>query len=722
MGSATAPVPHTGGRGRAARTVVARLLALLAIGLGAPAAAGQVPAPATTTPDAAAVPAPRPPACTGGRTALVLSGGGAKGLAHIGLLRALDSLGVRPDLVVGTSMGAIVGALYASGLSGATIDSLARTVPLARVLNTFEPRAPAELGRLQPLVTWEDGARGAGIQTTAVREPVVNALSSEALLRGNLLAQGDFDRLPIPFRAVATDLRDRSPVVLAGGDLAEAVRASFAIPLVFRPVPLNGRVLADGGLSANIPIAAARAAGATRVLVADVSERVAPDSADLTAVVAVADRLVNFLFLQPLDSLGPGDLYLRTDLARTASLDFAPAQVARIIAAGRVTADAGLPAAACLPYGPRREAPLPGRAGRVQVNDPAVARGLGLRPGDTLALAPLRERLRRFEDDPRVQALWLRPAPDSGGTVAFTPAVTRAPRRTGHVGLVYDSDLGGRLWLGSVDRGLAGTGATATLAAFLGERQREARADLRLPIGLRPMAPGPLGELRLAEEEIRQFDADGVEQPSLDTKEVTAFLGAEVPIGLAWRVRAGGLGRWWSEPERGNDDALGLLVRAERFSSFAETQVLAEAQVTRAYRRALLDVRTRVTLGRVRLFPRLRVAAGDSLPLALTTPLGGLEEGFAGFRFGERRGDREAMVGLTADRRLAGPLFLRLQADLGRVGNGGPLLPRDGWVAGVRAGLALETVLGPMRIEYGANSDGREAFFVRFARWIPHQQ
>lgn len=687
---------------------------LLLCGVGALAAQGPAPAPP------AHPPAPR--ACTGGRTALVLSGGGAKGLAHVGLLRALDSLGVRPDLVVGTSMGAIVGALYASGLSGATIDSLARTVPLGRVLNTFEPRAARELGRLQPLVTWEEGARGAGIQTTAVREEVVNALTSAVLLRGNLLAQGDFDRLPIPFRAVATDLRDRSPVVLDRGDLAEAVRASFAIPLVFRPVPLNGRVLADGGLSANIPIAAARAAGATRVLVADVSERVAPDSADLTAVAGVADRLVNFLFLQPLDSLGPDDTYLRTSLPSTPSLDFSPAQVARIIAAGRATADAQLPAAACLPYAPLRAVPLPGRAGRVQLDDAAAAQGLGVRPGDTLALAPLRARLRRFEEDPRVMALWLRPTPDTGGTVAFTPAVTRAPRRTGHLGLVYDSDLGGRLWLGSVDRRLMGTGATATVAAFIGERQREARADLRLPIGLRRVAPGPLGEVRVADEEIRAFDADGTERPSLDTKELTTFLGAEVPLGLAWRVRAGWLGRWWSEPERGNDDALGLLVRAERFSSFAESQLLAEAQVTRAYRRVLLDARTRATVGAVRLFPRVRVAVGDSVPLALSTPLGGLEEGFAGFRFGERRGDREVMAGLTADRRIAGPLFFRLQADLGRVGTGGPLLPRDGWVFGMRGGLALETVLGPMRIEYGANTAGRDALFVRFARWIPHQQ
>src|SRR6185312_9138522 len=95
------------------------------------------------------------------------------------------------------------------------------------------------------------------------------------MLRGNLLARGNFDSLPIPFRAVAADLGDRSPVVLASGDLARAVRASFAIPLVFAPESLNGRILGDGGLVANIPVAVARAAGADRVIVSDATERLA---------------------------------------------------------------------------------------------------------------------------------------------------------------------------------------------------------------------------------------------------------------------------------------------------------------------------------------------------------------------------------------------------------------------------------------------------------------
>src|SRR5438552_3061984 len=239
--------------------------------------------------------------CRAPRTALVLSGGGAKGIAHIGVLRVLDSLGIRPDLVVGTSMGAVVGALYASGYSGRELDSLARVVPLADLFRTYQPLAPRSLGILQPLVVWEQGDRGLTIQRAAVIEGEASALLNAGMLRGNLIARGNFDSLPIPFRAVATGLAHRGSVVIGSGDLAQAVRASAAVPLLFAPELRDGVYLAVGGLSAYIPVAAARAAGAGRVIVSDATEHPS-DSLDLTSPIGIADRLVQFLFEQPQDS------------------------------------------------------------------------------------------------------------------------------------------------------------------------------------------------------------------------------------------------------------------------------------------------------------------------------------------------------------------------------------------------------------------------------------
>jgi hypothetical protein len=123
-------------------------------------------------------------------------------------------------------MGAVVGALYASGYTGRVLDSLARVVPLAALFRTYQPLAPRSLGILQPLVLWEQGARGFALQSASVVEAEANALVNAAMLRGNLLARGDFDLAdPVP----RGRHRPRPPgevEVLRSGDLAQAVRAS----------------------------------------------------------------------------------------------------------------------------------------------------------------------------------------------------------------------------------------------------------------------------------------------------------------------------------------------------------------------------------------------------------------------------------------------------------------------------------------------------------------
>ena len=351
--------------------------------------------------------------CRAPRTALVLSGGGAKGLAHIGVLAALDSLGIRPDLIVGSSMGAAVGALYASGYSGRELDSLARTVPLSRLFRSYQPRAPRSLGVLRPLVMWEQGDRRFNLQSAAVVESEANALVNLAMLRGNLTARGDFDSLPIPFRAVATDLATGDPVVLRSGDLAQAVRASIAIPLVFAPELREGRFLADGGLSANIPVAVARAEGAQRVIVSDATEHPAA-TFDGYSPINVADRLIEFLFQQPAESLRTGDVLVRPNVDGFNSLNFSPGRVRQLLVNGRAAADTSLRPPGCT-AAPKPVRELPRRVTGFtadSANDSerlALERMLGLGLDDSLDIHLLRSRVRELGLSDAYHSVWLGP-------------------------------------------------------------------------------------------------------------------------------------------------------------------------------------------------------------------------------------------------------------------------------------------------------------------------
>src|ERR1051325_2939657 len=382
--------------------------------------------------------------CPPGPLGLVLAGGGAKGFAHIGVLRTLDSLGVRPDLVVGTSIGAIVGALSASGLSGREIDSLTRSLPLVDLVRNVSNRTPHVWGSLLPLVLWEQGAHGFTGATEGIHELRTNAVLTRILLRGTLLAGGDFDPLPIRFRAVATDLRSRETVVLSGGDLAQAVRASSAIPLVFTPERIGDRILVDGGISANLPIAAARAAGARRLIVVDLREDpLSADSLDdLSSPAAVAGRLASFLFTQPRDSLGPDDVYLRPDVRGFANLDFGSQPRERLEANGRATADSVGGRTRCLARrGPPVVPPLPSHlAGWEVVNGTgrdgeSMGRILGLAAGRKLDLRQLEPPPSEPPDLHTFRELWLGPT-GLGDTIRFRARVVPAARRLAGLGQI----------------------------------------------------------------------------------------------------------------------------------------------------------------------------------------------------------------------------------------------------------------------------------------------
>jgi NTE family protein len=173
------------------------------------------------------------------RLGITLSGGGAFGAAHVGVLQVLEERGIRPGIVTGTSSGALVGAAYATGLDAEAIERIALRFRWSRIARwTLQPR-------------W-------GLLDTRV---VTDAI------RGLLGEDPRIEDLPRRFGAVATDLRTRQPVTIDKGPLSAALRATIAVPGILPPVRLGGRLLADGGMVDNVPHAAARGLGADRVIV-----------------------------------------------------------------------------------------------------------------------------------------------------------------------------------------------------------------------------------------------------------------------------------------------------------------------------------------------------------------------------------------------------------------------------------------------------------------------
>lgn len=691
-------------------------------------------------------PAHDAPACPAGPLALVLPGGGVRGMAHVGVIQVLDSLGIVPDLVVGTSMGAIVGALYASGYDGREIERLTRRWDLGASVGRYAPRAPRALGPQPPLLLWEEGESGAlDLETAAAQESRVNALLAAMLLRGNLIAAGDFDRLPIPFRAVATDLRTGGRVALGGGDLAEAVRASFAIPLVFDPVVLDGRTLVDGGIAENVPVRLARDLGATRVLLSGLS---------LTEVQGVprtpemAQRMVDLLFDQRYPALGEGDVGVLSRVDSAANLDFRDSTVRAMIARGRAAAIERLttlpPASlACLTSGHRRAVVVPPlarpllSAGVPQGPSAREARHfvektLGARAGGTLPFDTLQARLARLGAVEAIRGAWLHPVRAAGDTVTLAPVVRLAPRRAVGAGLAYDNDVGGRAWAGVVDRRLLGRPLEGAIRGTAGQWEQEAALELRKGVEDVRDARSPWVLLGWTRADVRLFDARGVELPRSAIPRVQdrrALAGVDLLRWARAEVQVAALVRDW-KPDRGDvalpapdvtqratTGGVALRVRAGDGESGARGVVRVEGEWTPRYARGVVEAH-RAAGGLWQAAGTVRVGlVGRDAPLTTWLPLGG-SDGFAGLRIGERLGRAEAFASMDASRAVLGPVRLQLTLMGGQVTTD-VARPLDGaWLAGARVGLGAETPIGPMRVQYGVNGDRRTQWYLRAGRWF----
>jgi NTE family protein len=274
------------------------------------------------------------------KVALVLSGGGAMGIAHVGAILELERLGIRPDFVVGTSMGSIVGGLYASGMTGPELEHAVESMNWDAIFDTTPPRHGLTYRQKEQEA---DFPVKPSVGVVRGRPTVPAALVSDAnlllqlrRLLGTRAAVPTFDDLPIPFRAVATDIETGQKVVLDRGDLAYAMRASMSVPGVFAPVRLSGKLLVDGGMADNVPIDVARDMGADIVIVV-ATQGPLTKAEDIRSLPQVLGQTVALLILanerQQLATVRPTDVLISVNTHGLGSADFKKG--AQLIAAGR---------------------------------------------------------------------------------------------------------------------------------------------------------------------------------------------------------------------------------------------------------------------------------------------------------------------------------------------------------------------------------------------------
>ncbi len=260
---------------------------------------------------------------------LALSGGGARGAAHVGVLRQIEDKNIPIDYIAGTSMGALVGGLYASGLSASEIEVILNDMNWDDILADKAPRENRSFRKKRDddLYLVKSKAR---LKEGSIRLPsgIVSGQKIDFLLRSltlNTSDVSDFASLKIPFKALATDLVSGQAVILDSGDLALALRASMSIPAVFTPIEIDGQYLVDGGVTNNLPIDVVKSMGADIVIAVDISSPLLTRD-QINNVIGVTEQLTGILVkrnsLAQLEKLGPKDILIAPDLKDITMMDF----------------------------------------------------------------------------------------------------------------------------------------------------------------------------------------------------------------------------------------------------------------------------------------------------------------------------------------------------------------------------------------------------------------
>ena len=279
---------------------------------------------------------------------LVLGGGGAKGAAEVGVLKYIEEAGVKIDYIAGTSIGAIIGALYSVGYRSADLDSLFHSQAWLSLL------ADRDLENSDKFISHRDSTTYLfGFPIKRPKNKDADHARTLGLSRGDSIVSLftrmterskpiNFDKLPIPFRCVAVDIRKFQEIVLRSGSLPMAMRASMAIPGVFKPVELDSMLLVDGGMKNNLPVDVVKAMGADKVIAIDLTQNKHLDRKDKKSEKtpknqfrAILDWVTQRPDLEKYKSnLNMVDIYINPDLEGCSAADFKPKKIAFMIEQG----------------------------------------------------------------------------------------------------------------------------------------------------------------------------------------------------------------------------------------------------------------------------------------------------------------------------------------------------------------------------------------------------
>lgn len=669
------------------------------------------------------------PCTAAAQEALVLSGGGSRGLVHVGVFEALAELGYDPDIVVGTSMGAAAGALYAAGYAPEEIRERILAIDWSEL---FTP-TPVVIGPARsvryPMINFDLDVEELRVARGFIPQWRINRALGHLLFDANARARGDFDRLARRYRAVAADLKTGDVVVLDRGDLARAARASMAVPGVFAPVVWGDRILVDGGIVNNLPTSVAREMGARRVIAVDVGRP--PEEIHSHTPLAVLNRALDLIQENTQRDPLPPDALILPELEPGFGARF-PADPTTLFDRGRRGTLAELPPRATV--GDRGGRPLPVPPDSIHeliIEAPdsalaALARRIfaGIAPGAYDPVAVL-EATDQLYTTGLFEAIWPRMVehPDTGRTAPVLLVRLDAPPRMALAAAAgFENDRGARVWA-SIDRYSRAGRLPAAFTASVSSNgiERFAAVSARLYPLSRPAIAWTVGS-HLTERDVRAFDADAAS--NLDVLRVGGWGGLELPHILRDRVATAVVRGDWIHEEGGRSGvSVGPLLRFTSLNPdilVVGVPLLLEAESrwgAISYSRLALRGSRAFELGRLRTAPLADVRLTSSSVTADLLPALGDEHAVPGLQWGEVRGRTRAVVG--AD--LAYPVrtaFARLRLRSGTAAEALEDWRSGDWITGAQLGMVWQNPIATVEWGLGFNSRGDRRFDLSLGRYF----